>query len=77
MKFIWEEEDIRAGRMFSKPGNVEAQIIGYHVGSHEEDKWASVSLVDGMISTPTNRAIMATALTENGYIPVEFMGREK
>jgi hypothetical protein len=73
MKVIWETEDIKPGRRYSKKGIGENWIIGYLSDTDGEDRYVSVSELDGMVSVPYTTERMAQMLTENGFMPVELL----
>lgn len=71
MKVTWETEDIRPGRRYSRADISEVWMIGYDPELGEQ--FASVSLLDGLITDFKTRERMAKDLTENGYVPLELM----
>jgi hypothetical protein len=79
MKFIWEENDIKAGTKYSREGLNEVWMIGYMSDFDWNDakrRHVHVSMEDGMVTTPYNRAEMASMLNEGKYVPLKFLGRE-
>jgi hypothetical protein len=75
MKVLWEANDIRAGRRYSKDGLNEVWIIGYD--PLRPQAYFSISLSDGLISNGkgSTRDELAADLTTNKYVPVELLGR--
>lgn len=73
MKFIWEESDIKTGRMYSRVDINENWMIGYRSYAVEEARFVSISMVDGMVTAPLNKNEMADMLTRGGYVPIEFL----
>lgn len=71
MKVIWEPDDIKPGKRYSKPGIGEEWIIGYLSDAHPSNKtrYVSVSLSDGLVTEPLSKEDMARALTDQGYLP--------
>ncbi len=68
MKFIWEENDIRAGVKFRKRGTQEVHMVGY-MADRSENVYVSISLSDGMVQSPVNRITFAESLNAAGYEP--------
>lgn len=74
MKLVWEVDDVQFGRKVQRPGTAEVWIIGYPAGTRSgEPRYSLVSLSDGMIGAPYNRADFAKELTDDGYFPVEWI----
>lgn len=74
MKFIWEENDIRVGRRYSRPEMKEIWIIGYLV-TDSGNQYTSISLSDGLVCNTrySEKSAMALFLSDNHYIPKEFI----
>jgi len=74
MKIIWEAEDIKTGRRYSKKNIRETWIIGYRSDTDDDVvRYVSISENDGMVTTPYTKKGLAEILTGNGYIPVELL----
>lgn len=75
MKFIWEESDIKTGRIYTRPDIHEDWMIAYlsDIDPDNLAKYTSVSLSDGLIIKASTREDMAQMLTENEYIPKEYI----
>ena len=75
MKFIWEKDDIKLGRKYSKQNcdMIDIWIIGYIASMDNKTNYVSISLNDGMVCDPVSASDLADKLTVNGYIPVEFL----
>jgi hypothetical protein len=67
MKFIWEESDIKPGRVVGKSPNVGCWIIGYIPDPHA---YTLISLDDGMVQPPKTAAELATHLTASLMKPI-------
>lgn len=73
MKIEWQIEDIQAGRIVGKPDRIERWMIGYLPGERNQNKWALVSLADGMvIQTGSTAEQMCSHLNTSGDVPIEF-----
>lgn len=70
MRIVWEKKDIVPGRKYRKPNTAETWMIGYM--SSRED-CVSVSLSDGLVTSKITRKQAAENLTQEGYVPLEFM----
>ena len=70
MKYQWTADDIIVGRRYSTPGIREEWMIGYLSGVLGPAKYVSISLSDGMVTSPNTREELAKMLTEYGYSPV-------
>lgn len=73
MKFVWEESDIKPGRVYSKVGITEQWIIGYVPGLDSKSNRVHISLSDGMVLPPQTAEALAADLTEGGYVPLEYL----
>lgn len=73
VKVIWDPDDIKPGRRFSKAGIKEKWSIGYISGMSAAARYVTVSDCDGMVTEPRTKEQMAQALTENGYLPIELL----
>lgn len=73
MKIIWEEDDIKPGTIYFKPGSSEAWIIGY-LGEFLDPRprYVSCSMSDGLLTPVQTRDYMAETLTLEGYIPAKM-----
>lgn len=78
MKLIWEERDIKPGRVVtpigSHPGG-ERWVIGYtpHPTEKKSNLFSLVSLADGAICLPNDAAHFVALLNEGGLWPVEWL----
>lgn len=72
MKVIWEEQDIIVGRKFKLPSANETWIIGHIPSRVGKEKYVTISLCDGMVTTPISAEWMASILTDGGYLPIEL-----
>ncbi len=73
MKFQWETLDIKAARKYSRAGIKEVWMIGYLSNVHEDRRYVSVSMSDGMVTVPYSAEELAVNLTEGRYVPIEFL----
>jgi hypothetical protein len=74
----WEADDIVTGVRVRKPGNNEAWIIGFFDGTPDHDeRFATVSLQDGMICELKTREGLAQDLTDGGYQPCALIGEKR
>jgi hypothetical protein len=76
MKVQWDENDVLPGRQVRKPGTHEVCIIGFNpcvtAGSYQ--KWAVISLADGMIiRNNCTKTQLVEYLNENVSMPVELL----
>lgn len=69
MKVIWEETDIVPGVRYSRKDINEIWLIGYLADSNEIDRYVSISLNDGLITSPATKQQMAKNLTTGKYLP--------
>jgi hypothetical protein len=71
---IWEAEDIKPGRRYSKSATGEVWLIGYRADA-DDYKACYVSILenDGMVTSPYTKEELARILNENGYVPVDFL----
>lgn len=72
MKAIWFAEDIITGQRYFKPGTKEVWIIGYRPDLDGVTRFVSISLEDGMVTSPETREQIAECLTKNEYLPIEL-----
>lgn len=77
MKFHWESTDIRAGRKYSRPTIKEIWMVGYLSNVHDDRRYVSISMSDGMVTVPYSAEELATTLTDGRYVPIEFLNQEK
>jgi hypothetical protein len=71
---IWEAEDIRPGRRYSKQHIKEIWLIGYRADADDyEARYVSVSESDGMVTKPYTKEELAAILSEGGYVPINFL----
>jgi hypothetical protein len=71
MKMIWNAEDIRPGRRFTKKGTEEIWIIGYRTDvNNYEARYVSIAENDGMITKNHTKEELAEILNKNGYVPI-------
>lgn len=73
MKIIWQEVDIKVGRIYGKRGMKETWMIGYRPEIDGAMRYVSISMVDGMITLPRTTTEMAEILTSNEYWPIELL----
>jgi hypothetical protein len=73
MKVIWETEDIKPGRRYSKEGIREKWTIGWLSDTDDETRYVSVSDQDGMVTKPRTKEQMAALLSSQAYLPVELL----
>lgn len=74
MRFIWEETDIKPGRVYGRAGMREQWLIGYRPELESKKNLVSVSLADGMVAgEPRTKMEMAEVLSRNDYAPIEFL----
>jgi hypothetical protein len=71
MKLEWQAEDIIPGRIVGKPDRLERWMIGYVV-SGSENMYCLVSMADGMVQPPQDKADLAELLNNAGEIPIEY-----
>ena len=76
MKFIWEEQDIKVGRKYSRSDINEVWMIGYMAGK-SSCGYVSISMDDGLVTESNSKEGLASMLTEEKYIPVEFLSPTK
>ena len=76
MKVIWESADIVAGRRYSREGLNDTWLIGYLSNETTEKRYVSISMSDGLVTLPKTKETLAYELTENGYVPVELLGKK-
>ena len=78
MKFIWEPEDIRVGRKYSRPDITEEWLIGYlPLPDRYDARYVSISMNDGMVTKCASANEMAADLTRNNYVPIELISQMK
>lgn len=77
MKFIWESSDITPGQKYSREGIGETWMIGYRAEIANGRRYVSVSLNDGLVTEPKTQKELAIELSEQGYVPAEFLGIAK
>lgn len=90
MKCIWEEEDICMGQRFSRNNKTEVLIIGFRTPICESEKetekisypkkdqrYVSISTIDGMVSQDMTKSEYANYLTEAKYLPIEWINRQR
>lgn len=73
MKFIWEPEDVRTGRTYSRRDIGETWLIGYLPHEESSAHFVSVSMSDGLVTLPKTRDALAQTLTSEGYVPSEIL----
>lgn len=74
MKIVWEVSDITPGRLVGSPLHSERFKIGYGcMRPSLGQSWHLVSMLDGMISAPEDKASLAKELNEYGYWPSEWL----
>lgn len=73
MKVIWGPNDIISGRRYSRDGLAEKWIIGCLSTAESDERYVSVSELDGMVTNPHTKEQLAAMLTENAYLPVEIL----
>lgn len=82
MKYIWEADDIKPGRMLGTTTRGERWIIGYREAEVIHDRcdldathraYVLISLSDGMVTAPRTAETMAVHLNESGEIPAEML----
>ena len=75
MKFIWEESDIRGGRKYGRDDLSEHWMIGYRPSpvASVGNEYFSVSMNDGMITVPMDKAAMARELTLLEFVPLVYL----
>ncbi len=72
MKYVWEEEDLKAGRWFYRTNSSTAHKLGFTNESKkrsEGKKWVYVSITDGMTSNAKTNDEMLKILNEK-YRPL-------
>ena len=78
MKYIWEAEDIIAGRLVDTRRDAERIIIGYHYPTHRDFKgtqYCYTSLRDGCVhnhESISSRSAMAQHFNDGGYLPCDI-----
>lgn len=77
MKVIWEPNDIKAGKVYAKSETGEKWMIGYLSWKGDADKYVSISLLDGWVTTANSQSALAEKLTEDGYLPIELLSPPK
>jgi len=74
VKFIWECADITPGRTYSRVGLGEDWLIGYRDDTSDDKlRYVSISLTDGLVTLPLDKETLAERLTNQGYVPCEFL----
>jgi len=73
MKVQWEEDDIRVGTVYGKPGTSERWLIGYVVPEDEPTELWCVSLSDGLMSPLGSKSSVVAMLTGQGYLPASIL----
>lgn len=73
MRVIWDEDDVKVGRVYGKSGIKEQWLIGYRADLSGDARYVSVSTSDGMVTIPRTKRGMAENLSRNGYSPVEYL----
>lgn len=78
MEIKWDAEDIVTGVRVRKPGTNEAWILGFFDSAPgRDDRFAMVSLLDGMICELRTRESLAQDLTDGGYQPCALIGEKR
>lgn len=78
MKFIWEPDDIVVGRKYSRPDITEEWLIGYLPNiDRDSPRFVGVRMNDGMVTKGSNATELASSLTRNNHVPVEFIEQMK
>ena len=76
MKFIWEPDDIKVGRKYSRPDITEIWLIGYIPSVDSTGpRYVSISMEDGMVTGGLTANVLSAGLTRNNYVPVEFIAK--
>lgn len=75
MKISYEQKDINPGQRYGKPGVEERWIVGYSPGAEEQQRYAMISLADGIIASRGTRADIADTLSDGEYLPAEVLDR--
>ncbi len=82
MKFIWEPDDIKAGRYYYRNDKGHGADIGYLASVTHKIGWTftnelddpaknvAISITDGMVTPPKTREEFAVMLNEGGYVPL-------
>ena len=82
IKYIWEEEDIIAGRWIKRQGVdfSTAYKIGYAFPKpltdrdyEETRRYVLIAITDGMVTSPQTKKEMAELLTKDNRIPLEYL----
>ena len=75
MRFEWEPEDIKVGRVVGKPGRGERWMIGYMAESilGEEKRYTLNSMADGLVQMPRTASELAASLNKTGEWPSELL----
>lgn len=72
MKIIWHANDIEPGRMVGKRDCPQRRMI-CGVADRGTERFALVSLADGMMTLPCSAEMLAIGLTTSGELPVELL----
>lgn len=75
MKFMWEGNDLRAGRRVKMPTSRCADHMLVRLLTNPEDgkEWGKIDLNGGVMHSLMTRSEMVDLLNHNGYVPVEFL----
>jgi len=69
----WEVEDIKPGRVISKPGIGEKWTIGFLAFINGKKRYVLISNLDGMVTKPETKEELAEHLTKSALIPIELL----
>jgi hypothetical protein len=70
MRYIWEENDIKGGRVVTTASGSERLILGYDAGEEGDGDRTITSLADGsLIAKRQTKAQQADWLNKAGYMP--------
>jgi hypothetical protein len=73
VKVIWEAQDIIVGRKFKLPSSNETWMIGYIPSCVGKEKYAKISMSDGMVTDTVGVEYMADSLNADGSLPIELI----